>query len=130
MDMRRTAWVILSGAILSFLLNRGGNLLADWLVSGTHQNYKDDYVEIIILQTFLILPLTSFLVGTFVGILLPYHQWLFAGVCLLPFIIYMLYQAGSETVLLGLVYLGICMLTALLVSWLRTRKALTYRQHV
>jgi cytochrome bd-type quinol oxidase subunit 1 len=128
--MRREVLVIVSGAILSFLLASGGHWLVYRLVSGTHESYKDDLVEISIIQTLAILPLMSILVGAFVAALLPRKPWLAAGVCLLPLTVYLLYLAGPDgaMILLCLIYLSLSIMMALLVSWLRKRKEQGRRQ--
>jgi hypothetical protein len=72
--MRREVLVIVSGAVLSLLLAGGGLRLVYWLVSGTYEIYKDDFVEIVIIETMVVLPLMSILVGAFVAIQLPRRQ--------------------------------------------------------
>ena len=129
--MRRTVLVISSGAILSFLLASGGHWLIYSLVSGTHEAFKDDYIEISMIQILVVLPLASILCAGFVGILLLKRQGLYGGVCLLPLTVYLLYESrgAGAMVLLCLIYIGVGILTALLVSRQRNRKALSQPEH-
>ena len=130
--MKRTALVTLSGAALSFLLASGGHWLIYSLVSGSHESYKDDYVEISIIHTLVVLPLMAMAVGAFVATLLPPNQWWTAGVSLLPLLAYLLYESegAGAMVFLCLIYLSIGILAALLVCWWRRRKAPGRQQHV
>lgn len=131
-EMRRTALVTSSGVILSFLLACGGHWLTYSLVSGTYEIYKDDYMLISLIQTFLVLPLTSALVGTLVGTLLLHIQWLYGGVCLAPLTLYLLYESRAEgaVFMLCVIYLSVSTLSAFLVSGWRNRKTIGQRQHV
>ena len=88
--MRRTLVIFVSAAALSFSLAFIGHRVTYGLMIGRFQNYKDAAVVISVIETLVVFPLMSILVGIFVGWLEQERRWWLAGVSLAPFLGYFL----------------------------------------
>jgi len=115
--MRRTILTLLFAVALSYALAFIGHWVTYSLVIGRAGNYQDDFIVISMIETLAVFPLMSILVGIFVGWFEQKKYWWLAGVCLMPFVGYLLYNSPDRLMLvLCFAYVSLALAAAFTVS--------------
>jgi hypothetical protein len=109
----------------SFILLYSGHWIAYTYVHSKGLNDKAEFINVFLIQIFLIMPVTSIAVGIFIGALEQKSRWWMAGVALLPLLVFMLYRSFAGGLLfLSCIYLFLSLITSWFSSWLAHRKEL------
>ncbi len=89
-SMLRNSIAVVTGALLSFVLNIAGARLAWLLIIGNveRSENKDAFVRLQLWQTFFVVPAISVVVGSVVASMVPRSLWWLGGVAAIPIFIY------------------------------------------
>jgi uncharacterized membrane protein len=119
---RKTIRLFLVATATSFALIYGGHWLAYLYVHNKELNNKDEFINISLIDSLLLMPVISVVVGIFIGSLEQKNRWWVAGISLLPLLTSILYRSfDGGLLLLSCIYLFLSLLSSWFVSWWRHR---------
>jgi hypothetical protein len=117
--MIRNSIAVVTGVVLSFVLNFVGSRLVWFLIIGNveRSENKDAIVRWMLWQTFGVVPAVAIAVGAFVGFVVRRSAWWLGGAAVLPLFVYEIFRgvAGIEIVF-SVGYVTLAFAAAFLVS--------------
>ena len=117
--MIRNSIAVVTGVVLSFVLNFAGSRLVWFLIIGNveRSENKDAIVRWMLWQSFGVVPAVAIAVGAFVGFVVRRSAWWLGGVAVLPLFVYGIFRgvAGIEIVF-SVVYVTLAFAAAFVVS--------------
>jgi uncharacterized membrane protein len=115
---RKTIRLFLVATATSFALTYSGHWLAYLYVQNKGLNNKDEFINIYLIDSLLLMPVISVVVGIFIGSLEQKNRWWMAGISLLPLLTSILYRSFDGGLLfLSCIYLFLSLLVSWFISW-------------
>ena len=115
--MLRNVIAVVAGVITSFCLTVGGALLAWHLLVGDYSTNKDALERFMVIQAFVLIPGTAFLVAGFVSWVVRRDNWWLGSISLLPLFVYGYIRGGlGREFLLSVVFLMLATIAAFVIS--------------